>query len=195
DRRLAGDLRMNARQKVVLYNPEAVFFTMPLALVTIASHLDPARYEVVIIDGRLEKDPVAAVAARLDGALCLGVTVLTGAPIGDAVRISRAAKALRPDLPIVWGGWHPSMFGRECLGEACVDATVQGQGEPPFVEILDRLERGEPLAGCLGCTFRAEDGEAVVNPPRPLLGLEQFRPHDFSLIDVPRYYELKGKRQ
>ena len=186
---------MNARQKVVLYNPEAVFFTMPLALVTIASHLDPARYEVVIIDGRLEKDPVAAVAARLDGALCLGVTVLTGAPIGDAVRISRAAKALRPDLPIVWGGWHPSMFGRECLGEACVDVTVQGQGEATFVEILDRLERGEPLAGCLGCTFRAEDGEAVVNPPRPLLGLEQFRPHDFSLIDVPRYYELKGKRQ
>src|SRR5437868_3039841 len=92
------------RRKIVLYNPQAVFFTMPLALLAIGSHLDPEQYEVVIIDGRLETDPVAAVNAHLDDALCLGVTVLTGAPIRDAVRLSRAAKAYRPDLPIVWGG-------------------------------------------------------------------------------------------
>src|SRR5579871_259138 len=105
--------RRSQRRKVVLYNPLAVFFTMPLALLAIGSHLDPARYEVVIIDGRLEADPVAAVRAHLDDALCLGVTVLTGAPIRDAIRISQASRAYRPDLPIVWGGWHPSMFGKE----------------------------------------------------------------------------------
>src|SRR5712691_8964353 len=99
------------RRKVVLYNPQAVFFTMPLALVTVGSHLDNERFEVVIVDGRLTPDPAAAVAAQLDGALCLGVTVLTGAPIADAVEVSRAAKACRPELPVVWGGWHPSMFG------------------------------------------------------------------------------------
>src|SRR3954463_8022471 len=81
------------RRKVVLYNPQAVFFTMPLALLAVGSDLDPERYEVVIVDGRLESDAIAAVRAHLDDALCLGVTVLTGAPIEDAVRISRAAKA------------------------------------------------------------------------------------------------------
>lgn len=106
------------RRKVVLYNPKAVFYTMPLALLAIGSYLDPARYEVIIIDGRLEEDPVAAVRAHLDEALCLGVTVLTGAPIQDAVHLSRAVKAARPDLPIVWGGWHPSMFGKECMQES-----------------------------------------------------------------------------
>jgi len=33
----------SARAKVVLYNPRAVFFTMPLALMAIRSELDPER--------------------------------------------------------------------------------------------------------------------------------------------------------
>ena len=49
------------RQKIVLYNPGAVFWTMPLGLIAIASALDRERYDVRIIDGRLESDPVSAV--------------------------------------------------------------------------------------------------------------------------------------
>ena len=166
------------RHKVVLYNPQAVFFTMPLSLVTIGSHLDPERYEVVVIDARLEDDPVAAVIAQLDDALCLGVSVLTGAPIRDALTTSRAAKAHRPDLPVIWGGWHPSMFGQECLAEPSVDVTVQGQGEETLAEIVNRLARGESLAGCHGCTYRTPTGELCLNPPRALRDLNEFRPHD-----------------
>ncbi|HEX5692512.1 MAG TPA: radical SAM protein [Roseiflexaceae bacterium] len=183
------------RRKVVLYNPRAVFFTMPLGLLAVGSDLDPQRYEVVIVDGRLEDDPVAAVLAQLDDAVCLGVSVLTGDPIRDAVQISRAAKAKRPDLPVIWGGWHPSMFGKECLDEASVDVTVQAQGEETFREIIARLERGESLAGCQGCTFRDESGQARVNPPRPLRNVNTFRTHDYTLLPVERYYALKGKRQ
>lgn len=189
---------MRGRIKVVLYNPQAVFYTMPLALLAVGSHLDPERYEVVIVDGRLESDPAGAVLAHLDGALCLGVSVLTGGPIEDAVRISRAAKARRPGLPVVWGGWHPSLFGRECLDEPSVDVTVQAQGEVTFHEICDRLAAGESvreLAGCPGCAYRTVDGEARLNPPRPLLDLNRLRPHDYRLLPVERYYRLKGKRQ
>ena len=190
---------MNGRPKVVLYNPQAVFFTMPLALVTIGSHLDRERFEVVIVDGRLTPDPAAALAElarHLDGALCLGVTVLTGAPIADAVAVSRAAKAMRPDLPVIWGGWHPSMFGRECLEEPSVDATVQGQGEITFAEIVDRLAAGRSLAGCHGCVCREGGlGRPLLNPPRPLADVNTLRPHAYELIDVERYFTLKGKRQ
>lgn len=187
---------MNAqRRKVVLYNPRAVFYTMPLALLAIGSELDPARYEVVIIDGRLEPDAERRVLEALEGAICLGVTVLTGAPIADALRVSRAAKAAHPHLPVVWGGWHPSMFARECLSEPSVDVTVQAQGEATFTEIVARLESGQSLEGCAGCTFRRRDGSILANPPRALLPLDRFRPHDYRLIPVERYYELKGKRQ
>lgn len=183
------------RSKVVLYNPKDVFFTMPLALVAIASDLDPERYEVVIIDGRLEEDPAAAIAANLEGALCFGVTVLTGAPIEDAVQVSRAVKARRPELPVIWGGWHPSMFGMECLAEPAVDITVQGQGESTLGEILERLSAEESLSGCQGCSYRRPDGEPRANPPRPLRDINEFRSHDYQLFDVESFFRLKGKRQ
>ena len=155
------------RQKVVLYNPQAVFYTMPLALLAIGSALDPAKYDVRIVDGRLEQDPIAAVLAEIDNALCLGITVLTGAPIRDALQVSRAVKARRPDLPVIWGGWHPSLFPEETLDEPSIDITVQGQGEETFVELVDRLAVGVPrnqpylIAG----TAERVDGQAYATPP------------------------------
>ena len=156
------------RPKVVLYNPQAVFFTMPLALLAIGSELDPERLRGHHVDGRLDPDAENAVRSHMRDALCLGVTVLTGAPISDALRISRAAKRARPDVPVIWGGWHPSMFARECLLEPSVDVTVRGQGEETFAEIVRRLAEGRSLEGCAGCTVRLADGTIHENPPRPL---------------------------
>ena len=185
------------REKVVLYNPRADFHTLPLALLSLASALDRKRYQVAIVDGRLEEgapEQVARVVRETEDALCLGVTVLTGKPLGDALRVTRAVKAARPSCPVVWGGWHPSLFPAETLVEAGIDATVQGQGEITFAEILDRLEGGAPLDGVPGCTVR-RGADVVVNPPRPTADVNGFPPLDYDLVDVERYFERKGQRQ
>jgi anaerobic magnesium-protoporphyrin IX monomethyl ester cyclase len=96
---------------------------------------------------------------------------------------------------VVWGGWHPSMFASECLAEASVDITVRGQGEETFVEIVQRLAEGNSLEGCAGCTVRLPDGSILENPARPLAAVDKFRAHDYNLIPVERYFQLKGKRQ
>lgn len=182
------------RQKVVLYNPKAVFYTMPLALLAIGSYLDPEKYAVRIVDGRLERDPVKAVLAELKGALCLGITVLTGAPIRDAMRISQAVKERFPDLPVIWGGWHPSLFPTKSLEESSVDITVQGQGEQTFGELVERLAAGEDLSGLAGIAYR--DGVHLVqNSPRPLADMNRFPAHNYDLIPVEAYFKLKGVRQ
>ncbi len=188
------------RHKIVLYNPQAVFYTMPLALIAIGSYLDPARYDVRLIDGRLEKDPVGAVLGEIGDALCLGVSVLTGAPIRDALRISRAAKARRPDLPIVWGGWHPSLFPEETLDEASVDIAVVGQGEETFAEIVNRLAAGEfRVSGfgfqVAGAVVKTRNSKLETGPPRPLKDLNAFPAANYDLIDVERYFQLKRDRQ
>src|ERR1700739_2117101 len=172
------------RHKIVLYNPQAVFYTMPLALLAIGSELDPEVYEVVIVDARLDSNAEQSVLSHIDGALCIGVTVLTGAPISDALNMSRAVKRARRDLPVVWGGWHPSMFARECLLEDCVDVTVRGQGEETFAEIVPRLSEGRSLEDCAGCTVRLPDGSIHHNPDRTLASVEKFRAHDYGLIPV-----------
>jgi len=184
------------RRKVVLYNPCCVFWTMPLSLVAVGSALDRARYDVVIVDGRLEADPVGALLRQVDaGTVCVGVTVLTGAPIRDALAATRAVRAAHPELPIVWGGWHPSLFPAECLDEAGVTAAVTGQGEDTFRELVARFEDGRGLDGVRGCAHRRADGAAAVEPKRELRALEAFPSHDYDLIAVERYFAAKGRRQ
>ena len=185
---------MRGRPRLVLYNPRAVFHTMPLALVALASAIDRARFEVVIVDGRLESDPVARVVEAARGALCVGITVLTGAPIHDALAVSRAVKTAHPRCTIVWGGWHPSLFARECLREPSVDVAVIAQGEETFAEIATRLANGGVVAGCAGTLAR--DGDALVEgAPRPLTDLNQLPSHDYALIAVETYFTCKGRRQ
>ena len=181
------------RPRIVLYNPKAVFWTMPLPLLAIGSALGPDRYEVVIVDGRL--DPPERLWEALEGALCLGVTVLTGAPLHDALSVTREAVARHPELPIIWGGWHPSLFPKMCAAEPGVTAAVIGQGEATFAEIVARLEADESLSGILGCAVKEQAGEVIVNPPRPMVDINTFPRHDYHLIPVERYFERKGQRQ
>jgi anaerobic magnesium-protoporphyrin IX monomethyl ester cyclase len=172
---------MSLRPRVVLYNPHAVFYTMPLALLALASALDRREIDVVIVDGRLERDRVPAVVAASKGALCLGVTVLSGAPIHDALEVSRAVKAAHPTCPVVWGGWHPSLFPDDCLAEPAVDVVVVGQGEDVFRQIVTRLVDGDRVSGRFGHSA--------------LRDLNELPAHDYSLIPVDRYFALKGRRQ
>ena len=179
--------------KVVLYNPRAVFWTMPLALVAVGSALDRERYEVVVVDGRLEPDETLF--AHLEDALCLGMTVLTGAPLGEALAISRAVRRRLPDLPIIWGGWHPSLFPELCAAEPAVTAAVVGQGEETFREVVERLDQSRSLAGVPGCVWRNEVGQVIVNSPRPMQDLNSLPAHDYDLFPVEKYFHHKGRRQ
>jgi anaerobic magnesium-protoporphyrin IX monomethyl ester cyclase len=183
------------RKKVVLYNPKAVFFDLPLALVGIGSALDPERFEVRIVDGRLEDDARETLRRELEGALCFGVTTLTGAPLRDAIAMTRFAKALHPELPVIWGGWHTSLFPLDTLrDEKTVDITVQAQGEVTFVEIVEHLAAGKSLENVAGLCYRKE-GIPVQNAPRAMTNMEELPRYNYELIDVERYFKAKGRRQ
>lgn len=181
-----------SRGRVVLYNPRGEGHILPLALVHLGSLL-PER-EVVIVDGRLEREPERVVAALAADALCLGVSVLTGAPILDALAVSRAARAARPELPVVWGGWHPSLLPEQCLESGVVDACVVGQGERSFEELLRRFESGATPADVAGVVWR-DGGRCVKNPPRPFEDVNRFPRADFGLIEMERYFAFRGVRR
>ena len=184
------------KHKIVLYNPRAPFFTMPLALIAVGSALDRTRYDVTIVDGRIDDDPIARVVEAAAGAVCLGVSVLTGTPIRDALAVTRAVRAAQPRCRIVWGGWHPSLFPADTLAQAGVDAVIVGQGEQTFADLVDRFAEGESVRGVAGCVaVDGASGEVLLNPPRATADINSFPEHDYGLIAVPRYFGLKGERQ
>jgi radical SAM superfamily enzyme YgiQ (UPF0313 family) len=184
------------RKKVVLYNPKAVFYDMPLALLSIGSMLDPAHYEVIIIDGRVDDRPLEAVLEATEGALCFGVTSLTGNPLRDALEVTRSVRARHPNIPIIWGGWHTSLFAEETLrDEPAIDISVQGQGEGTFRELVACLESGADLANVNGICYRTRKGEVVKNPGRALEDMNFLPRVNYELIDVEKYFKAKKHRQ
>ncbi len=175
-----------SRLKIVLHNPHATFFTMPLALVALGSSLDRQRYDVVIVDGRLEEDPVTRVLAEARDALCLGVPPLSGAPLRDGLRVTRAVKERCPDLPTIWGGWHPSLFPVKTLDEPSIDVAVLGQGELTFAEIVERLAGGMGLGMVRGICHR-RDGAPIQELARWRCSRDEYRmPVEKRLVEMIR---------
>ena len=82
--------------------------------------------------------------------------------------LAQAFKRRRPDIPIVLGGPHVTIFPAETLDEEpTADYVIYGEGELALVELMEALENGSPLGSIEGLAFR--DGDQVVKTaPRPI---------------------------
>jgi len=96
----------------------------PLALIHLAAPLVARGHEVRIIDSAVEADPEKAVIEALEDACAFGVSMVTGPMITQGVSVASAVRAARPDLPIVAGGWHPSILPEQTLRSPLFDAVV-----------------------------------------------------------------------
>lgn len=169
---------------------------MPLALITLGSQVCD-KYEVIIIDARIfsENQIAECLNENLDKALLVGVTSLTGAPLKDAVSFSQKIKKLNPTIPIVWGGWHTSLFPEQVLREINeVDYAVQGQGEVTFTELVKCLEEEKDVSSINGLVYRSNT-DIIKNAPRPMEDINNFPRLNYDLINVENYFQLKGRRQ
>ncbi|SRR6266849_5102855 len=98
--------------KVVLFLPpySGGLIGPPLSLLSLASPLREAGFEARIIDGALQPDYLDRIEKEIQDCLCFGVSLLTGPMIANAIAVARHVKHLRPDLPVIFGGWHPSLL-------------------------------------------------------------------------------------
>lgn len=184
------------KDKVVLIYPPYAGPPLgaPLCLLSLASPLLEASFRVVLIDAAIQPEFESAVAREVDDALCLGISVLTGPMIGSAIRVSRMVKRIKPDLPIVFGGWHPSLLPAQTLAPDFVDVVVCGQGELTLVELAQRLAEGKSLEGLRGASFKA-DGRTVHNPERPVENINNLPTPAFERADFDAYAHAWGHRE
>jgi radical SAM superfamily enzyme YgiQ (UPF0313 family) len=112
---------------------------------------------------------------------------MTGYQIHDGLRLARRVRKRFPTLPIVWGGYHPSLLAGETIRDDCVDFVVSGQGEQPFARMVDLLsqeERVDGIPGILG------PGSKDSSPGSPL-SLDSFPFLAWDLIDINKLPRAK----
>ena len=185
----------SGRGKVVLLSPDYAGPPLgpPLGLLSLASPLLAAGYDVRIIDAKIEADWLQQAGQQTANALCFGVSLLTGPMIHQAIEASRLVKRLRPKLPVVYGGWHPSLLPEQTLAESFVDVVVRNQGEVTFLELVRRFEAGLAPEGVAGCSFK-RGREICQNPDRPVSRIAELPSAAFEMADFDAYEKAGGGR-
>ncbi len=148
----------------------------------------------MIIDGATESKFLEVIAREVRNCFAFGVSLLTGPMIRDAIAASRIVRQVRPELPIIYGGWHPTLLSGETLRESFVDIVVRHQGEKTLIEILQRQGAGAELDMVPGCWFK-RDGRIFSNPDRPASPLTAFPAPAYDLVDFEVYARLTGGRK
>jgi anaerobic magnesium-protoporphyrin IX monomethyl ester cyclase len=160
----------------------------PLSVLALAGPLEQAGYRVSIVDAIMEDDAAQAVLRSLEGALCLGVSCTAGYQLYQALEITRLARAKHPSLPIIWGGWFPSMLTKPTIEDRDVDIVVRGQGEATFLELVYRLSRNLPIDDVRGIAYKKE-GRVIFTPERTIVDINTVPPLPYHLIDVNAHLE------
>jgi radical SAM superfamily enzyme YgiQ (UPF0313 family) len=168
--------------RLVLYNPQSNASRkriLPLSLLALGALLE-GRHEYVIVDGNVDPDPLGTLEGLVRdwGARVLAMTVMPGPQLSQAVPLSRELKRRHPRLLMVWGGYFPTQHYDVCLGAPYVDYVVRGHGEASFVQLLERLDRGDTPAEVPGLAYRA-NGHGVTSNAMPPI------PHPDELPDFP----------
>ena len=119
-----------------------------------------------------------AIMAR-GGAEMLAVTVMPGPQMVAAIPLCRAFREKYPKVPIVWGGYFPSLFTDAALNAKYVDFVVRWQGEDTFLELIDAVRAGGGYNRMRGLSYKDQFGLHVHNAERPLRS-----PGDFPGIRI-----------
>ncbi len=158
----------------------------PLSHLALAGPLRDAGYRVLMLDAKWDLDWRRAIKERIDHLTCVGVTSLTGTAVRDGLEFSAFVKSLRPDLPVIWGGWHATYAARQAVEDPRVDVVVRGMGERTFPELLEAIEERRSLQSLPGIHFR-EGSSIFSTSDRPVEDINHFPPPAYDLIDPARY--------
>jgi len=179
---------------IVLLHPRATKpknRRFPLAMLAIAAVLE-GKEEFVIIDGNVDPEPERSldrVMSRGDVEL-VAVSVMPGPQMAAAIPLCRGIRKKHPSVPIVWGGYFPSLYADATLNAGYVDFAIRGQGEDTFLELLAALRNGRKFAGIRGLSFRDDFGLHVHNPVRALRSPDDFPWYPYHRLATPEKYIL-----
>ncbi len=180
--------------RAVLVYPETgwavkgVSISPPLSVLHLAGALKAAGIHCTVIDPRIQGDWRQRLtdAAREPGCQLVGISTMTGRQIHGGLAAAAAVREAAPDMPLVWGGVHPTLLPAQTARHPLVDVAVRGEGEEVLVDLVRALDAGDPLDGIEGLTF-LRDGEIVTTPDRPRADPDTRAEPDLDLLPLSTY--------
>jgi radical SAM superfamily enzyme YgiQ (UPF0313 family) len=163
----------------------------PLGLLYIAAVLEKAGHKVQIFDADPEYQSTIMKEIKDFNPELIGLSFLTVA-YERAFNLCKDLKREIPDAIFCAGGVHTTVKPQDTLKEFDLDFIVIGEGEDTIVEVCEKLEKKEGLAGVNGLMYR-ENGEVIVTDKRDMIkDLDSIPFPARHLIDMTPYLKPPG---
>jgi anaerobic magnesium-protoporphyrin IX monomethyl ester cyclase len=168
---------------------------IPLSLIYAATDSVKNGFNVKIVDLRLAGDHWQSVVdeSLKDGCTLIGFSVMTGNPISTSLRVSSYIKG-KYDIPIVWGGPHPTILPEQTLNDPLVDFIIRDWGSESLASLIAFLKNGVgKLSSIPGLGYK-ENGKQILNPQRTSFEILDYRdiPYDLVNVDANQYNRMKS---
>ena len=160
--------------------------TLPLGLLAMASFLKEHGYNVKVADFCVSRKKLSHYLKNFTPDV-VGATMMSPMSIPHCIELSRYFKELR--IPFVVGGAVPTCCPEPALIEGVVDFIILREGESTFLELLQKLEKGEDGHDVAGLAYLGDDGKVVINPERPQQDLCALPRLDFSFVTPKAYFQ------
>ncbi len=161
---------------------------IPQGLLYLASALKNSEHKVTIHDENLAENPQSSLrqilACKPDA---VGLSVYSVPSLLRRIeQISKALKENSKSAPVIWGGWHPTLYPQQSILNENVDIVVKGPAEKILFSLLDALEKKHPLRKIPNLLYK-ENGEIIQTKSEPFDPDSLYPPLDFKLIDIDAY--------
>ncbi|MBI4428021.1 MAG: B12-binding domain-containing radical SAM protein [Ignavibacteriales bacterium] len=173
---------------IALINPTAANwrFRIPLSVLSLGGSLEGS-YAYEIVDGNIRRNLLETLPTFIQekGIKYVGLTVMPGPQLVQAIHLSKLVRARFPNVKIIWGGYFPSLHSRTVLQSGYVDFVISGQGEFAFKQLIDSCERGGSLSSISGLSYK--NGEIRNNSKQDLIDPNELPPLPYSKVSIPMY--------
>ncbi len=160
-------------------------FRPPNALLYLGALLE-SKYEYEIVDQNHDKNVISTLIRKIKekNIKYLGITVMPGPQMLNAIPISKELKRVYPHLKIIWGGYFPTFHPKTVLSADYVDFAFRGDVESSFIDFIDILENkpgAKSFNEIAGLCYK-ENGKIILN--------EKAKTTDPDTVPILPYHRL-----
>ncbi|MCK5707879.1 MAG: B12-binding domain-containing radical SAM protein [Candidatus Aureabacteria bacterium] len=179
--------------KVLLIQPNNITYRgticPPLAVMHVAGVTRQAGHEVKILDRNLDIWTLKKIKEFKPD--LVGVTTFTGPMINDAMMVTKFVKKyVGKDVPVVWGGIHPSLLPEQTMEFADIDYIVRGE-ELAFPKLIEAIEGKRKIEDVEGIAYR-KNGKTILTKEQSLIkNLDVLPMLPWDLVAAKKYLDLE----
>jgi anaerobic magnesium-protoporphyrin IX monomethyl ester cyclase len=161
----------------------------PLGLLYLAAFIRERGFSVEIFDGTFTEGPQDFEAALEE--YQPKVVGITAVKPNRQMALKLASLAHARGAKVILGGPDPTSAPATYLAAPEVDLVVHHEGELTLIELLQKFKKDQEFRALDGIAYRAENGEARINPRRQfILNLDELPMPARDMIDMHNYLDV-----